>query len=102
MFREEALDLLEHLEIEKVVRESTAHSQIAGKTFVITGTLPHLSRDEARALIERHGGKVSGSVSKNTNFLLAGNEAGSKLKKAQDLGIPILDESQLKQLLEEV
>jgi DNA ligase (NAD+) len=68
-----------------------------GMTFVITGTLPTLSRDEAKELIEKAGGKVSGSVSKKTTFVLAGDDAGSKLTKARELGIPILNEEELKQ-----
>jgi DNA ligase (NAD+) len=74
-------------------------SAIAGKAFVVTGTLPNLSRNDARALIERHGGKVTGSVSSKTDFLLAGAEAGSKLAKAESLGIPTLSEEQLLELL---
>jgi NAD-dependent DNA ligase len=65
----------------------------AGKTFVLTGTLPTLTREEATAKIESLGGKVGGSVSKKTDFVLAGAEAGSKLTKAQELGVKILDES---------
>jgi DNA ligase (NAD+) len=72
---------------------------IAGKTFVLTGTLPTLGRDEARDLIEKAGGKVSGSVSKKTDYVVAGEEAGSKLTKAQELGIAILDEAGLRALL---
>jgi DNA ligase (NAD+) len=64
-------------------------------TFVITGTLPSLSREEATAYIQQHGGKVTGSVSKNTNYLLAGESAGSKLDKAQSLGVPVIDEATL-------
>ena len=71
----------------------------AGQTFVLTGTLPTLSRDEAKALIEAAGGKVAGSVSKKTNHVVAGEEAGSKLEKAQSLGLSILDEAGLRQLL---
>ena len=73
---------------------------LAGKTFVLTGTLPTLKRDEAQAMIEAAGGKVSGSVSKKTSYVVAGEEAGSKLAKAEELGIPILDEERLKKLLE--
>ena len=73
---------------------------VAGKTFVLTGTLPTLSRDEAKARIEAKGGKVSGSVSKKTHYVVAGGEAGSKLVKAQDLGVAILDEAALMVLLE--
>ena len=72
---------------------------ITGKTFVLTGTLPTLGRDEARDLIEKAGGKVSGSVSKNTHYVVAGEEAGSKLTKAQELGVAILDEAGLRALL---
>ena len=64
---------------------------LAGKTVVITGTLPGMSRDEAKALVESLGGKASGSVSRKTDFLLAGADAGSKLAKAQDLGVPVVD-----------
>jgi DNA ligase (NAD+) len=72
---------------------------IAGKTFVLTGTLPTLGRDEARDMIEKAGGKVSGSVSKKTDYVVAGEEAGSKLTKAQELGVAILDEAGLRKLL---
>jgi DNA ligase (NAD+) len=72
---------------------------LLGKIFVLTGTLPTLSRDEAAAKIEGAGGKVSGSVSKKTGYVVAGAEAGSKLAKAQELGVPILDESQLLEML---
>jgi DNA ligase (NAD+) len=74
-------------------------SPIAGSTFVLTGTLPTLSREEAKELIEARGGKVAGSVSKKTDYVVAGVEAGSKLSKAQDLGVTILDETQFRGLL---
>ena len=74
--------------------------RLAGLTFVLTGTLPTLSRDEAKALIEAAGGKVSGSVSKKTSYLVAGEEAGSKLDKARELGIRILSEDDLRALIE--
>lgn len=77
----------------------TATTAITGKTFVITGTLPTLKRDEAKALIQKAGGKVTDSVSKKTDYLVAGEEAGSKLEKARSLGIPELSESQLLELL---
>jgi DNA ligase (NAD+) len=72
---------------------------LAGKTFVLTGTLPTLSRDQAKEIIEAQGGKVAGSVSKKTHYVIAGAEAGSKLDRAQELGITILDEAQLLELL---
>jgi DNA ligase (NAD+) len=72
---------------------------LAGQTLVLTGTLPTLTRDEARALIEAAGGKVAGSVSKKTHFVVAGEEAGSKLDKALELGVPVLDEAGLRALL---
>ena len=74
-------------------------SAIAGKTFVLTGTLPTLKRDQASAMIEAAGGKVSGSVSKKTDFVVAGAEAGSKLEKAQSLGITVLSEEELLRML---
>lgn len=73
---------------------------IAGKTFVLTGTLPTLSRDEAKARIEAVGGKVTGSVSKKTDYVLAGADAGSKLEKAQTLGITVIDEAAFLSLLD--
>ncbi|OYT88592.1 MAG: DNA ligase (NAD(+)) LigA [Burkholderiales bacterium PBB6] len=78
---------------------SDAPRPLLGKTLVLTGTLPVLSRDEAKALIEEAGGKVSGSVSKKTHYVVAGEEAGSKLDKARDLGVPVLDEAGLRALL---
>jgi len=82
---------------EKKVRTST----LEGLTFVLTGTLPTLTREAAKEMIESAGGKVSGSVSKKTNYIVAGEEAGSKLDKARSLGLPILDEPGLLALLEE-
>ncbi|MDR2981597.1 MAG: NAD-dependent DNA ligase LigA [Puniceicoccales bacterium] len=79
--------------------DAAVNEAIAGKTFVITGTLPTLSRDEARDKIEAAGGRVSGSVSKKTDFVLAGEEAGSKLTKAQELGVTIIDEAEFRKML---
>ncbi|HTC29797.1 MAG TPA: NAD-dependent DNA ligase LigA, partial [Candidatus Acidoferrum sp.] len=75
--------------------------RLSGKTFVLTGTLPALTRDEAAALIVAQGGKVSGSVSRKTDYVIAGDEAGSKLAKARELGIAVLDEEGFRRLLEE-
>ena len=72
--------------------ESVSVSSLTGKTFVLTGTLPTLSRNQAQALIEEAGGKVTGSVSAKTDYVLAGEAAGSKLEKAQKLNITILNE----------
>ena len=73
--------------------EAPVGQALAGKTVVVTGTLPTLSRKEAEALIVQNGGKAAGSVSKKTSFVLAGEAAGSKLTKAQALGIPVVDEA---------
>jgi len=74
--------------------------RLSGKTFVLTGTLPSMTREEATELIQRYGGKVSSSVSKKTSYVLAGEEAGSKLLKAQQLGIPIITEEDLMNMLQ--
>jgi DNA ligase (NAD+) len=77
----------------------TRPKPLAGRTLVLTGSLPTLSRDEAKALIEAAGGKVAGSVSKKTDWVVAGSEAGSKLDKARDLGVTVIDEAGLHALL---
>jgi DNA ligase (NAD+) len=71
-----------------------------GLTFVITGTLPTLSREQAKGLIEAHGGRVTGSVSSKTDYLLAGERAGSKLSKAEKLGVAIVDEAGLQEMID--
>ena len=77
-----------------------ASAALAGMTFVVTGTLPGYSRDEIENLIEKNGGKAAGSVSKKTSYVVAGEAAGSKLAKAQSLGVPVLTEQQLLELIE--
>ncbi|TAK91981.1 MAG: NAD-dependent DNA ligase LigA [Burkholderiaceae bacterium] len=74
-------------------------NELAGQTFVLTGTLPTLTRDAAKALIEAHGGTVTGSVSKKTQYVVAGSDAGSKLAKAQELGVAVIDEAGLMALI---
>lgn len=85
--------------IEFQVEEQTASVDLSGKTFVLTGTLPTMSRDQAKALLEAAGAKVAGSVSQKTSYVVAGSDAGSKLEKANELGIPILDEDALMKIL---
>ena len=82
-----------------VAAQTNATGIFAGKTFVLTGTLPTLGREDAKALIENVGGKVSGSVSKKTDFVVAGADAGSKLTKAQELGVGVIDETDLLKML---
>jgi DNA ligase (NAD+) len=84
--------LTRHVEIEDAERPATA-SPISGKTIVFTGQLAQLTREEAKALAERCGAKVSGSVSKSTDWLIAGADAGSKLRRAAELGVGVLDEA---------
>ena len=80
--------------------EQLLDNRFAGKTFVLTGTLQNYTRDEASAIIEKYGGKASGSVSKKTSFVLAGENAGSKLAKAQELGIPVISEEEFSGMIE--
>ena len=97
------IDLIERLKgygLNTSYVKTQVDDRFAGKTFVLTGTLPTLKRDEAKALIEKYGGKASGSVSKKTDFVLAGEEAGSKLTKAQELGIEIITEEQFRKMIE--
>jgi DNA ligase (NAD+) len=96
-------ELIEHLkaaDVKMTAERKQKTTQLAGLTLVLTGTLPNLSREDAKAKIEAAGGKVSGSVSKKTNYVIAGEEAGSKLDKARELNVPVLDEAGLLGLLE--
>ena len=96
-------ELIEHLKtagLKMTAEKKQRTTQLAGLTLVLTGTLPNLSREQAKAMIETAGGKVSGSVSKKTSYVIAGEEAGSKLDKAQELKVPVLDEAGLIKLLE--
>lgn len=89
------------LQFAAAAKTTTTKATLAGKTFVITGTLPTLKREEAKELIEKAGGKVTGSVSKKTDYLVAGEAAGSKLEKALELGITQLTEAQLIELIKD-
>jgi DNA ligase (NAD+) len=96
-------ELIAHLKaagVNMTAEKKQRTTQLVGMTLVLTGTLPNLSREEAKARIESAGGKVSGSVSKKTNYVIAGEEAGSKLDKARELNVPVLDEAGLMKLLE--
>ena len=93
------MDLVGGLRPDDVAAQQPAALPLSGQTFVLTGTLPTLTRDEAKALIEAAGGKVAGSVSKKTSYVVAGEEAGSKLDKATELGVAVLDEAGLRELL---
>jgi DNA ligase (NAD+) len=95
----EAVQALLSAGVEPKPPEKAAGGPFTGKTLVITGTLSKMTRDEAKEAIERRGGKVSGSVSKKTDFLVAGEEAGSKLEKAKELGVKVLDEAAFAALL---
>ena len=96
--QEQTLDLIGKLKSAgvnmQILEETVEDEKLEGKTFVLTGTLEHYSREEASKLIEQHGGRTSSAVSKKTDYVLAGEDAGSKLKKAQELGITILSEEE--------
>ncbi|HEY4009734.1 MAG TPA: NAD-dependent DNA ligase LigA [Acidobacteriaceae bacterium] len=98
---QQLVDDLKSLGLKLTAEKRVIGTALAGLTFVLTGTFPTLTRDEAKARIESAGGKVSGSVSKKTSYVVAGEEAGSKLDKARELNIPILDEPALLKLLEQ-
>ena len=85
--------------MESSLGQGTAGGPLSGKILVLTGTLPHWTRDEAKEHIEAAGGKVTSSVSSKTDYVVAGESAGSKLKKAGDLGVQVLDEDGLRKLL---
>jgi DNA ligase (NAD+) len=97
--RKELKELLTYVEIKAPARRGAGKGKLAGKTIVLTGTFPTLSRSDATRLIEEQGGKVSSSVSKKTDFVVAGEEAGSKLDKARDLGVQVIDEGGLLEML---
>ena len=101
--RPQSIELCEKLKAAGVLTEAVKEAssdKFAGLTFVLTGTLPTLSRDEASEMIKAQGGKVAGSVSKKTSYVVAGDAAGSKLTKARDLGVTVIDEDELRRMIE--
>lgn len=97
----ELIERLKSYGVNTVYQSDVKSDKLAGLTFVITGTLPDMTRDEAKTLIEQNGGKCSGSVSKKTSYVLAGEEAGSKLTKAQQLGVAVISQQQLIEMIGE-
>ena len=97
----ELIERLKSYGVNTVYQSDVKSDNLAGLTFVITGTLPDMTRDEAKTLIEQNGGKCSGSVSKKTSYVLAGEEAGSKLTKAQQLGVTVISQQQLIEMIGE-
>ena len=93
------VDRLRHAKLTLKGEKKERGTKLAGKTFVLTGTLAHFTRDEAKKLIEDAGGKVTGSVSKKTDYVVAGTDAGSKLDKARELGVAVIDEKEMEKLL---
>lgn len=96
----ELIERLKTAGVNMTAEKKQRSSQLAGLTFVLTGTLPSLTREEATTRIEAAGGKVAGSVSKKTSYVVAGEEAGTKLERARELKVPVLDEAGLLALLE--
>ena len=97
--RVKLIERLKELGLNMTYSDQQVSDKLNGLTFVLTGTLPTLKRDQAKEMIEKRGGKVSGSVSKKTNYVVAGEEAGSKLTKANELGITVLTEEQFLQMI---
>lgn len=97
----ELIERLKSYGVNTVYQSDVKSDKLSGLTFVITGTLPDMTRDEAKTLIEQNGGKCSGSVSKKTSYVLAGEEAGSKLTKAQQLGVAVISQQQLIEMIGE-
>ena len=97
----ELIERLRSYGVNTVYQSDVKSDKLAGLTFVITGTLPDMTRDEAKTLIEQNGGKCSGSVSRKTSYVLAGEEAGSKLTKAQQLGVTVISQQQLIEMIGE-
>ncbi len=101
--QEQTRDLIERLKLAgvntKILEENNIDSRFEGKTFVLTGGLEEYTRGEATNIIERFGGKTSSSVSKKTDYVLAGEDAGSKLIKAQNLGVKIISEEEFKKMI---
>ena len=98
--RLELIECLKKYGVNTSYKKSLVDTRFEGMTFVLTGTLPTMTRDEAKKIIENYGGKASSSVSKKTSYVLAGEDAGSKLSKAQELGVKVIDENEFKAMLE--
>lgn len=101
--QEQTIDLINKLKLAGVnttsLEEENTDNRFENKTFVLTGTLSKYTREEAGNIIERFGGKTSGSVSKKTSYVLAGEDAGSKLTKAQNLGVEVITEEQFEEMI---
>ena len=96
----ELVDRLKKIGVDMTAERKQRSTQLAGLTFVLTGTLPTLTRDEAKAKIEAAGGKTAGSVSKKTSYVVAGEKPGSKLDKARELKVPVIDQARLLAMLD--